>query len=85
MALRFHQPPGQLFTCSTWTPPLDEQKAIARILGTLDDKVALNRRMHESLEAMAGALFKSWFQELYPVRAKVADLIQEGVLEIGDG
>jgi type I restriction enzyme S subunit len=42
-------------------PPVDEQKAIAAVLGTLDDKIELNRRMNETLEAMAQALFKSWF------------------------
>ena len=53
-------------------PPLDEQRAIARILGTLDDKIELNRRMNETLEAMARALFKSWFIDFDPVRAKAA-------------
>ncbi|MBN1632269.1 MAG: restriction endonuclease subunit S [Thermoleophilia bacterium] len=43
-------------------PPLPEQRAIAHILGTLDDKIELNRRMNETLEAMARALFKSWFE-----------------------
>ena len=47
-----------------------EQRAIAHILGTLDDKIELNRRMHETLEAMARALFKSWFVDFEPVRAK---------------
>lgn len=51
-------------------PPLLEQRAIARILGTLDDKIELNRRMNEELEAMARALFKSWFVDFRPVRAK---------------
>src|SRR3990170_720454 len=41
--------------------PVTEQRAIAHILGTLDDKIELNRRMNETLEAMARALFKSWF------------------------
>jgi type I restriction enzyme S subunit len=50
--------------------PLPEQRAIARILGTLDDKIELNRRMNETLEAMAQALFKSWFVAFDPVRAK---------------
>jgi type I restriction enzyme S subunit len=53
-------------------PPLDEQRAIAHILGTLDDKIELNRRMSETLEAMARALFKSWFVDFLPVRAKMA-------------
>jgi type I restriction enzyme S subunit len=51
-------------------PPLVEQKAIAHILGTLDDKIELNRKTNETLEAMAKALFKSWFVNFDPVRAK---------------
>ncbi|MBI5499608.1 MAG: restriction endonuclease subunit S [Deltaproteobacteria bacterium] len=47
-----------------------EQRAIAHILGTLDDKIELNRQMNETLEAMARALFKSWFVDFEPVRAK---------------
>ena len=55
-------------------PPLAEQKAIAHILGTLDDKIELNRRMNETLEAMARAIFKSWFVDFDPVRAKAEGL-----------
>jgi type I restriction enzyme S subunit len=51
-------------------PPLPEQCAIAHILGTLDDKIELNRRMSETLEQMARALFKAWFVDFEPVRAK---------------
>jgi type I restriction enzyme S subunit len=51
-------------------PPEPEQRAIARILGTLDDKVDLNRRMNQTLEQTARALFKSWFVDFDPVRAK---------------
>ena len=51
-------------------PPLAEQRAIAHILGTLDDKIELNRQMSETLEAIARALFKSWFVDFDPVRAK---------------
>lgn len=51
-------------------PSLPEQRAIARILGALDDKIELNRRMNETLEAMARALFKSWFIDFDPVHAK---------------
>ena len=51
-------------------PPVPEQRAIAHILGALDDKIELNRRMSETLEAMARALFKSWFVDFDPVRAK---------------
>ncbi len=52
-------------------PPLSEQKAIAHILGTLDDKIELNQQMNETLEAMARAIFKSWFVDFDPVRAKM--------------
>nr|WP_299034995.1 restriction endonuclease subunit S [uncultured Tenacibaculum sp.] len=48
-------------------PPLQEQKSIAYILGTLDDKIELNRKMNETLEQMAQALFKSWFEDFDPV------------------
>jgi type I restriction enzyme S subunit len=51
-------------------PPLPEQRAIASILGALDDKIELNRRMNATLEAMARALFQSWFVDFDPVRAK---------------
>ena len=53
-------------------PPLPEQRAIAHVLGTLDDKIELNRRMNQTLEEMARALFKSWFVDFDPVRAKTA-------------
>ena len=52
-------------------PPLAEQKAIAAVLGSLDDKIELNRRMSATLEAMARALFQSWFVDFDPVRAKL--------------
>ena len=52
-------------------PPLAEQKAIAAVLGALDDKIELNRRMNATLEAMARALFLSWFVDFDPVRAKL--------------
>jgi len=52
-------------------PPEDEQRAIAHILGTLDDKIELNRRMNETLEQMARAIFKAWFVDFEPVRAKM--------------
>ncbi len=51
-------------------PSLGEQRAIARVLGTLDDKIELNRRMSETLEQMARALFRSWFVDFDPVLAK---------------
>lgn len=52
-------------------PPIEEQRAIADIVSVLDDKIELNRRMNGTLEAMARALFKSWFVDFDPVRAKV--------------
>jgi type I restriction enzyme S subunit len=51
-------------------PPLAEQRAIARVLGSLDDKIELNRRMNQTLEEICRALFKFWFVDFGPVRAK---------------
>jgi type I restriction enzyme S subunit len=61
---------NHLHELETLIPPIAEQKAIAHILGTLDDKIELNRKTNETLEAMAKALFKSWFVDFDPVRAK---------------
>lgn len=61
---------NHLHTAPVRIPPLDEQRRIAGILGTLDDKIELNRRMCQTLEAMAQALFNSWFVDFDPVRAK---------------
>jgi len=55
-------------------PKLEIQKQIANILGTLDDKIELNRRMNQTLEAMAQAIFQSWFVDFDPVKAKLAAL-----------
>ena len=63
--------PSDLERLTIPLPPLEEQQAIAHILGTLDDKIELNRRMNETLEGMAQALFKSWFVDFEPVRAKM--------------
>lgn len=52
-------------------PPIHEQRAIAHILGVLDDKIELNRKQSETLEAMARAMFKAWFVDFEPVRAKM--------------
>ena len=57
--------------CPFVIPPKQEQRAIAHILGTLDDKIEVNRRLSETLEAMARALFNSWFVDFDPVRAKM--------------
>jgi type I restriction enzyme S subunit len=77
-------------------PPLPEQKAIARILGTLDDKIELNQQMNETLEGLIRALFKSWFVDFNPVRAKanglgtglpkkIADLFPDALEHSGKG
>jgi type I restriction enzyme S subunit len=65
-----HTAPSRIEAFVFNLPPLREQEAIAHILGTLDDKIELNRRMNESLEAMARAIFTSWFVDFDPVRAK---------------
>ena len=54
----------------------NEQRAIAHILGTLDDKIELNRRMNETMEGMARAIFKSWFVDFDPVRAKMRVMVK---------
>ena len=85
-----------LQSCQFSLPPLSEQRAIAHILGTLDDKIELNRRMSETLEAMARALFKAWFVDFEPVRAKaegrdpglpphLADLFPDRLVETEHG
>ena len=63
--------PSQILGAPIEYPPLAEQKAIASVLGALDDKIELNRRMNATLEAMARALFQSWFVDFDPVRAKL--------------
>ena len=65
--------PSDIETIEFSRPPPEEQWRIAGILGTLNDKIELNRRMSETLEEMARALFKSWFVDFDPVRAKAND------------
>lgn len=60
-------------------PDLSEQRRILGILGSLDDKIQLNRRMNETLEAMARAIFKSWFVDFDPVRAKSEGRQPQGI------
>ena len=60
-------------------PPLDEQRRVAHILGTLDDKIELNRQMNETLEAIAQTIFKSWFVDFDPVRAKMEGRMPAGM------
>ena len=91
------QPVTYLRTLQVPLPSLPEQRAIAHVLGTLDDKIELNRRMNATLEAMARALFRSWFVDFDPVRAKmegrdtglpkqIADLFPDRLVdsELGD-
>ena len=59
-------------------PPRSEQQSLVHILGTLDNKIELNRRMNETLEAMARVLFKSWFVDFDPVRAKAEGRWRQG-------
>ena len=66
-----HTSPDRIKQFQFSLPPISEQRAIAHILGALDDKIELNRRMNQTLEEMARALFKSWFIDFDPVRAKM--------------
>ena len=66
-----HTSPDRIKRFRFRVAPLPEQRAIAHILGTLDEKIELNRRMNETLETMTRALFKSWFVDFDPVRAKM--------------
>ena len=70
---------SELRKVSLTLPPIAEQKAIAAVLGALDDKFELNRRMNATLEAMARALFQSWFVDFDPVRAKLDGLKPAGL------
>jgi type I restriction enzyme, S subunit len=63
--------PSQILGAPIEYPPLAEQETIAAVLGALDDKIELNRRMNATLEAMARALFQSWFVDFDPARAKL--------------
>lgn len=69
---------GALSKLEIAIPPLHEQRAIANILGTLDDKIELNRKQSEMLEAMSRTLFKAWFVDFEPVRAKMEGRWQRG-------
>ena len=87
-----HTSPDRILRFRLQLPPLAEQRAIAHILGALDDKIELNRRMNATLEAMARALYKAWFVDFDPVRAKtegrdtgmpkeIADLFPDRLVE----
>ena len=66
-----HTSPDRIKQFRFLLPPLSEQRAIAHVLGTVDEKIELNRRMNGTLEQMARALFKSWFVDFDPVRVKM--------------
>ena len=79
---------GQLRALVVTIPPVDEQCAIAELLGALDDKIELNRQMIRTLGDMGGMLFERWirkFEEGDDHRTRVQDLINAGLLEVGDG
>ena len=62
---------GQIKAFEFFLPSIPTQESIASVLGALDDKIELNRRMNETLEAMARAIFKDWFVDFGPTRAKM--------------
>lgn len=67
-----HTSPGRIRQFETTPPPIDEQRAIAGLLGSLDDKIEQNRRTAQSLEQLARAVFRAWFVDFEPVKAKAA-------------
>lgn len=76
---QIHIRQDDLFAAPVLLPALSEQKAIASVLGSLDAKIELNRRMNETLESMARAIFKSWFVDFDPVRAKMDGRLPAGM------
>jgi type I restriction enzyme, S subunit len=68
-----------VYVCELDVPPASEQRAIAHVLGSLDDKIELNRQMNETLEEMARTLFRSWFVDFDPVRAKAEGRQPQGM------
>ena len=70
---------GQLRSIRFSLPPLAEQRRIAHILGSLDDKIALNRQLNATLEQLARTLFQSWFVDFDPVRAKASGEPKESI------
>lgn len=75
--------PAQILSAPMRYPSLHEQRAIAHILGTLDDKIGHNRRANETLEEMERTLFKAWFVDFEPVRAKLEGRWQHGQSLVG--
>lgn len=74
-----HTSPSRIGEFEIYLPPLPIQRQIAAILSAFDDKIELNRRMNRTLEALARALFKSWFVDFDPVRAKMRGEQPEGM------
>jgi type I restriction enzyme S subunit len=70
---------GDCYKFKISLPPLDEQRRIAHILGTLDDKIELNRQLNATLEQLARSLFQSWFVDFDPVRAKASGEPEESI------
>lgn len=67
-----HTSPGRICEFETTLPRIDEQRAIAAVLGALDDKIEQNRRTAHALERLARAIFRAWFADFEPVKAKAA-------------
>ncbi len=67
-----HTSPGRICEFQTTLPPIDDQRAIASVLGALDDKIEHNRRTAQALEQLARATFRAWFVDFEPVKAKLA-------------
>ena len=65
-----HTSPGRIYEFATTLPPLEKQRAIASVLGALDDKIEQNRRTARVLERLARAIFRAWFVDFEPVKAK---------------
>src|SRR5216684_3899362 len=70
---------GPLYTVRISVPPPGEQQSISALLSAWDDEIELNRQMNQTLEAMAQALFKSWFVDFDPVRAKAEGRRPDGI------
>jgi type I restriction enzyme, S subunit len=74
-----HTSPSRIQKYRFLRPPIREQVEIGRVLGTLDEKIEMNRRMSQTLEAIAQAIFKSWFVDFEPVRAKAGGESPESI------
>ena len=74
-----HTSPERILAFKFKAPLLAEQREIAGVLSALDEKIELNRRMNETLESIARAIFKSWFVDFDPVKAKAEGRVPEGM------